>query len=98
MMTCNHNHNRNRYSKSTVIMIILNRNHDFLSIYHLKHFFKINFENYLEQFDKFRLGPIILFFVEKSNSNMDIGPILLIGHFIAMYNFIARICTAIYHE
>ena len=28
-MTCNGNHNRNRYSKSTVIMIILNRNHDF---------------------------------------------------------------------
>ena len=35
-MTCYRNHNRNRYSKSTVIMIILNRNHDFLSIYHNK--------------------------------------------------------------
>ena len=35
-MTCNRKHNRNRYSKSTVIMIILNRNHDFLSIYYNK--------------------------------------------------------------
>ena len=31
IMTCNRNHNRNRYSKSTVIMIILNRNHDFFA-------------------------------------------------------------------
>ena len=53
-------------------------------IYHLKRFFKLFLMNYLEQFDKSRLGPIILFFVEKSNSNMDIGPILLIRHFIAL--------------
>ena len=32
-MTCNRNHNRNRYSKSTVIMILLNRNHDFFLLY-----------------------------------------------------------------
>ena len=32
-MTCNHNHNRNLYSKSTVIMIIFNRNHDFFLLY-----------------------------------------------------------------
>ena len=41
-VTCNRNHNRNRYFKGTVIMIILNRNHDFfeyisqLIIDHLK--------------------------------------------------------------
>ena len=32
------NRNHNRYSKSTVIMIILNRNHVFLSIYHNKYY------------------------------------------------------------
>ena len=32
-MTCIRNHNRNRYSKSTVIMIILNCNHDFFRVY-----------------------------------------------------------------
>ena len=74
-MTCNHN--RNRYSKSTVIMIILNRNHDFLSIYHLKQFLKINFENYLEQFNKFRLGPIILFFRREKQFKYGYRPYIV---------------------
>ena len=32
-MTCNRNHNRNRYSKSTVIMILINRNDDIFLVY-----------------------------------------------------------------
>ena len=54
-MTCNRNHNRNRYSKSTVIMIILNRNHDFFEYISLEAIFiiKKNEFNYLEQFGIF---------------------------------------------